>query len=155
VVLKANAPRIQAFLKKTQGRSVIVMARDDWDALQVGSTNSVRIDIHKTPLARVAEDSCVLAVVAQKYGPSNARVSIYRYDEKDTKPINVDNYSVWLDLAGHPRIQEMVCAASTRLDDNLRQFSKENAFLVLENKKDDHWLSDLPPSVIDVCIDST
>jgi hypothetical protein len=155
MVLKAKAPRIQAFLKKTQGRSVIVMPREDWDALQVGSTNLVRIDIQKTPLARVAEDSCVLAVVAHRHGPSNARVSIYRYDERDTKPINVDHYSVWLDLAGHPKIKEMVCAASTCLDDNLRQFSKENAFLVLEKKGDDHRLSDLPSSVVDVCIDLT
>lgn len=153
--IKANAPRICAFLKKTEGRSVIVMPREDWNALQVGSTNLVQIDINETPLVRVAEDSCVLAVVALKYGPSSGRVSVYRHDEKDKKPVNVDHYSVWLDLVGHPNIQEMVQAASTSLDDNLRQFSDENVFLVLENKGDDHWLENLPGSVINVCIDWT
>jgi hypothetical protein len=152
---RAKAPRIHAFIKKTHGRSVIAMPRDDWEALQVKSTNLVQIDIQETPLARVAEDSCVLAAVAQKYGPSDGRVSVYRYDEKDPKPVNVDHYSVWLDLVGHPRIQEMVQAASTSLDDNLCRFSKENVFLVLEHLGDDHWLADLPSSVISICINST
>jgi len=152
---KAKAPRIHAFMKRTQGRSVIAMPRDNWNALGVKSTNHVQIDIQETPLARVAEDSCVLAAVAQKYGPSDGRVSVYRYDEKDPKPINVDHYSLWLDLVGHPRIQEMVQAASTSLDDNLRRFSKENVFLVLEHPGDDHWLRDLPSSVVSVCIKST
>ena len=153
--IKAKAPRIRAFLKKTEGRSVIIMPRHDWDALRVGSTSLVQIDIKKTPLARVAEDSCLLAVVARKYQPSSGRVSIYRYDEKDKKPVNVDHYTVLLDLVGHPRIQEMVHAASTSLDNNLRQFSDENVFLVLEDKGNDHWIENVPSSVISVCIDST
>jgi len=152
---RAKAPRIQAFIKKTQGRSVIVMPRDDWDTLEAKGTNLVQIDIRETPMARVAEDSCVLAAVAQKYGPSDGRVSVYRYHEKDPKPINVDHYSVWLDLVGHPQIQEMVQAASTSLDDNLRRFSKENVFLVLEHPGDDHWLGHLPSSVVSICIKST
>jgi hypothetical protein len=152
---KAKAPRIHAFIKKTQGRSVIVMPRDDWDALEVKSMNLVQINIQKTPLSRVAEDSCVLAVIARKYGPSDAGVSIYRYHEKDPKPVNVDHYHVWLDLVGHPRIQEMVQAASTSLDENLCRFSEENVFLVLEHPGDDHWLASLPSSVINVCINST
>lgn len=152
---RTKAPRIQAFMKKTQGRSVIAMPRDDWDTLEVKSTNLVQIDLQETPMARVAEDSCVLAAVAQKYGPSDGRVSVYRYDEKDPKTINVDHYTVLLDLVGHPRIREMVQAASTSLDDNLRRFSEENVFLVLEYPGDDHWLGHLPSSVVSICFKST
>lgn len=152
---RAKAPRITAFMKKTQGRSVIVMPRDKWATMGVKSTNVVQIDIQKTPIARVAEDSCVLAAIAQKYGPSDAKISVYRYDEKDPRPINVDHYDVWLDLVSHPRIQEMVMAASTSLDDNLRRFSRENVFLVLEHLADDHWLEDLPDSVVSICVKST
>jgi len=90
----------------------------------------------------------VLAAVANKSSVADARVSIYRFDEKDQPtPVNVDKYQVWLNLFECPEIKEIVRSASTSLDSNLHRFSDENVFLVLEEPGEDHWLRDLPDHV--------
>lgn len=114
----------------------------------MNSTNIVNIDVNQTPLSKVGQDSLVLAAVANKSSVADARVSIYRFDEKDQPtPVNVDKYQVWLNLFECPQIKEIVRAASTSLDSNLRCFSDENVILVLEEPGEDHWLRDLPDPV--------
>jgi hypothetical protein len=44
----------------------------------------------------------------------------------------VDKYHVWLNLFERPEIDKIVRAVSMSLDSNLRRFSDENVFLVLE-----------------------
>jgi hypothetical protein len=154
---KAQAPRLQAYIQKTQG--VLVMPRNDWNVLKVNSTNLVEIEVQAIPISRVVTEASVLAVVARNSSNSDARVSVYRKDIKDQpKSVNVDHYEVWLDLANHPEIDEMIVGASTSLDANLRQYLDENVFLVREQRGDDHWLEKLPDSVevvINVCTTST
>jgi hypothetical protein len=144
----SKAPRLCAYLQRSEGRSFIVMPREHWNLLNVNSTNIVNIDINKTPLSKVGQDCLILAAVANKSRVADARISIYRFDEKDQPtPVNLDNYQVWLNLFDRPEIDKIVRAASTSLDSNLRRFSEENVFLVLEEPGEGHWLSDLPDPV--------
>ena len=130
---------------------MFVSPRGDWDAVGVNSTNVVQIDACRTPIARVTQDASRLAIVAHQLGLSDARVSVYRYDESDQPtPWNVDHYSVWLNINTHPEIHEMVNRASTSYDDNLVRYLGENVFWVKEEPGDDHWLPELPTSVLAV-----
>ena len=145
---EASAPRLQAYLRGSQDQSVIAMSRSSWDELGVSSTNLVRIDVRDTPVVRVEQDAALLAVVAQKFGSSDARVSVYRYDERDyPTPVNVDHYLVWLNLGNHENISDMILAASTSDDPNLRRYLNQNVFWVKEEPGEDHWLPELPASV--------
>lgn len=144
----SKAPRLCAYLKRSEGRSFIVMPREHWNLLNVNSTNIVNIDVNLTPLSKVAQDSLVLAAVANKSSVADANVSIYRLDEKDhPMPVNMDKYKVCLNLLERPEINEIVRAASTSLDSDLRRFVDENVFLILEEPGEEHWLPDLPDSV--------
>jgi hypothetical protein len=131
------------------------MPRSGWDALGVGSTNLVEIDARRTPVAGVAHDAARVAVVANQLGPSDARVSVYRYDPADApKDWNADNYAVWLNLESHTDIRELVNRASTSYDDNLVQYLRKNVFWVKEDHGDDHWLSyDQLPAVVRAVVD--
>jgi hypothetical protein len=127
------------------------MQRDDWNSLHVDSTNLVAVDVKKTPLSGVAEKCLIPAAVVRNSSHSDAKVSIYRYDEKDQPtPINVDHYRALTNLKSYPNIDEIIRAASTSLDANLERFMEDNVFLVKEEKEDDHWLPSLPSSVIAV-----
>ncbi len=147
---RARAPKLQAFLERRYGPTVIVTPLADWNALSVGSTQLVRIEADRTPIAHVAQDAARVAVVASQIGPSNARVSVYRHDLADApKDWNTDHYSVLLNLEQHTNIHELVNRASTSYNANLLQYFRENVFWVKEDHGDDHWLSyDELPAVV-------
>ena len=150
VHLKAKAPRLQAFLEKGIEHTVLITPREQWDLLNVGSTEMVEIDVRLCPISGVEQNAANLSIVAHLTYPSAARVSLYRYDEKDApRDWNVDHYSVELDLASRQDLPEIINRASTSFDDNLCEYTKQNVFWVKEKIGDDHWLNynDLPAVV--------
>jgi hypothetical protein len=123
------------------------MPRAEWDAI-VAVGMPVEIDISATPMSRVAEVSSVVASVAHRYAPPTALLSVFRYDLKDLPtPINQDEYDVWLDLGAHPRLPEMIAAASTSDNPNFRSFCRENVFFSKRQPGPDHWLTAVPSSI--------
>jgi len=101
--MEAKAPRLEAYLQRVESKSVISMRRSTWDAFQASSSSLAVIDISHTPLGGVAEQSSVVAAVAERFSPSDGRISIYRHDQNDQPtPINVDHYQVRLNLAQTP-----------------------------------------------------
>jgi hypothetical protein len=143
----AEAPRIRAYLEKTQGVSAFAVPKSDWGLLSLDSTQMVMIDVSSTPLKSLAKEACLLGVVATQSSTGGELVNVYRYDENDVLPVNVDQYQVWTDLASHPEIQDFVKAASTTLNPNLEQFLGENNLLVKMAAGPDHWLPAVPSSV--------
>lgn len=95
----------------------------------------------------MAAESSVLAAVAQQFSIGEGRISIYRHDPNDSKPVNVDHYRVHLNLAGSPRLDEMITAASTSYNENMRSYLQQHVHLVTEDRGPDHWLPELPSSV--------
>lgn len=139
---KAEAPRLQAFLERRYGPTIVVTPLADWQALGVASTNFVEIDARRTPIAGVAQDAARVAMFASQTGPANARVSVYRHDPADApKDWNTDHYSVLLNLEQHPNLHELINSASTSYNVNLVDYLRQNVFWVKENPGPDHWLA--------------
>jgi hypothetical protein len=144
----ADAPRFRFWWGRVEGTPILTMTKRDWQRVVGTLGKPVAIDVAETPLSRVAHVSSVVASVAHRFGLATARVSIFRYDEADCPtPYNQDEYDVWVDLAQHPRLNEMVNEASTSLDDNFRMFSLENVFLVKRPPGPEHWLPTIPSSI--------
>ena len=144
----ADAPRFRFWWGRVQGTSILTMPRRDWQNLVGTLGKPIAIDVVETPLSGVARVSSVVASVAHQFGAATARISIFRYDEADyPTPYNQDEYDVWVDLVEHPRLHEMVNAASTSLDDNFQSFSRENVFFVKRPPGPEHWLSTIPSSI--------
>ncbi len=144
----AEAPRFKFYWERVEGTSVLTMRRVDWNTV-IGSLGSpVTFDVSSTPLSGITHTSSVVASVAHQYGPANAGVSIYRHDEADAPfIINQDKYDVWTDLSSHPRLPEMITAASTSYNDNFKEYCQENVFFVKKEHGPDHWLKTLPSSL--------
>ncbi len=145
----ADAPRFRFYWGRTEGCSILVMPREDWNRLAVRLDDPVAVDVERTPLAGVASDAAVVGAMALQLGSAAAQVSIFRYDPKDRKPYNRDDYDVWTDLAGHPRFQAMI-ASSTTDNGNFRAFCRENVLFVKRQPGPDHWLTEaeLPKSMM-------
>lgn len=140
--MRVIAPRLQAYLERGFGPTVLISPREQWEALNVGTTELVEIDIQICPISGVVHEAAHLAVVAHQIHPSAAQVSVYRYDHKDApQEWNVDHYSVELDLAARADLPELINLSSTSYDDNLRQFALQHVFWIKEEAGDDHWLS--------------
>jgi hypothetical protein len=124
------------------------MKRDDWSAA-VGSGHApVKLDISGTILGGAARDSTVVAAIAHDFAPPTTRVEIYRDDPNDAPTsINKDDYEVWIDIQQHPKLGEMIGAASTADNANFRQYCREHVFIVKRTAGDDHWLKELPEPV--------
>jgi hypothetical protein len=124
------------------------MPRKDWDDLVGTLGEPVEIDVRQTPIGGVADVSSVVASVAHRFGPATVRVSVFRYDEADAPtPYNQDEYDIWVDLTAHPRLPDMINAASTSDNENFRAFCRENVFFVKRRSGQDHWLSQIPSSI--------
>jgi hypothetical protein len=144
----ADAPRFRFWWGREAGNSILTMRGPDWDLVVGHVGEPVEVDVLKTPLAGVAQVSSVVASVAHQFGPASARFSVFRYDEADfPTPINLDDYDVWHDLAGHPRLPQMIQAASTSDKENFRTFCRENVSFVKRSPGPDHWLPTIPSSI--------
>ena len=145
----ADAPRFRFMWEHIEGTSILTMPRDDWHALVGKMGVPVQFDVRSTPLAGVAHVSSVVASIAHEFSTATARVSVFRYDAADAPtPINLDDYNVWTDLSSHPRLSEMITAASTSDNENFRAYCRENVFLVKRRPGPDHWLPTLPSSIM-------
>ena len=152
-----HAPRFRARLTYIEGRSVLLMSRVAWKELKLQEDKPVLMDVSQTPMSGVVRDALVVAAVAQRTSTATARISIYRYDPEDAPTdYNVDHYEVWEDLPSYHDYEEIVLAASTQDDDNLRGFMQGNVFIVKEKPGKDHWLSQPElPALVRTVIRST
>jgi hypothetical protein len=124
------------------------MPRRQWETAVGMLGEPVEVDIRETPVGGVADVSSVVASVAHQFGPATVRLSVFRYDEEDAPtPYNQDEYDVWVDLEAHPKLPEMINAASTSDNANFRTFCRDNVFLVKRPPGPDHWLSKIPSSI--------
>lgn len=140
-----EANRLTAYLERSQG--ALVVARADWDALAANSSQVVKIDVGATPIGGLAQDACLISGVARQWGVDGGRVSIYRYDPQDAKPINADHYRALLNLGSHPDLDKWVVAASTHYNANLERYLDSHVVLMKEPPGPDHWLTVLPSTV--------
>ena len=148
---KSSIPRFHAYLERIEGRSVLTMSRRDWLNLGVYEGSPVQIDVTHTPMSATAQSASVIASVAVKWSSSATEIHIYRYDPLDEPtPYNLDKYSVWEDLTTHNHYFRIVQVASAQDDEKLHSYLRENIFIVKESRGGDHWLPDLPASVLAV-----
>ncbi len=146
--MTADAPRLRAYLPHAEQKPVLFMPRQDWDTLGLELGKMVPVAIEKTPMAKVSSDASVLGVVAQRFSNATAEVLVYRDDPKDNpNRVNADVYLAWLDLPSHQSFNQIVQAASTQDNTNLRHFLNENVVLVKQDPDDRHRGPHLPPTV--------
>jgi hypothetical protein len=116
----------------------------------------IEFDIREMPIGGVAAVSSVVASVAHQFGPATARVSVFRHDHADPPTsINQEEYEVWVDLAAHPRLPDMIIAAWTSDNDNFRSYCRENVFFVKQPHEPDHWLPEIPSSISGVSTENS
>jgi hypothetical protein len=145
-----KAPRFHAYLERVENRSVLIMPRIEWQKIKPVERTPVPVEITDTPMAAVAQRASIVATVAVQFS-SSPEIHIYRYDQRDAPNVyNLDRYSVWEDLPSSRSYEQIVAAASTNDDENLRSFMRENVFLVKLSPGPDHWLPTLPSSVVAV-----
>ncbi len=144
----AKAPRFRAYFEHAEGRPVGHMLRDAWNALDVSSSQTVLIDIERTPLGGVASDASVVAAYGHRFSTATAEIGVIRYDAGDAPNVyNTDKYLIWEDLPSHQSYGQIVTAASTADNQNLRQYLRENVFLVKQEPDDEHHQPELPDTI--------
>ena len=146
-----RAPRFHAWFGQLEGRDIMLGPRTDWARLgeTIQGHGMVAIDLSTTPIARVAIDCRVEAVVAVRRSEGEVVVKVYRYDPDDVpKPINVDRYRVWERLPPHRDYLSIVNSASTEDNANMRGFLEDHVFLTKADvDPKEHHLSELPSAV--------
>jgi len=141
--------KFQLYLDQVKGRRVLWLPRKEWESFKPLFGKPIKIDIIKTPMADVAKNASILATVAVRSSDQTAMIDIYRYDEKDQPtPVNKDIYIVMEDILGRPDYQQIVSKSSTSDSPELREFLRDNIGLVKAEPSTDHWLTELPSSVI-------
>ncbi len=124
------------------------MSRQSWDSLGVRPGIAVPIDVMTTPMAGISSNASVVATVAAQYSNATAEIQVVRWDEKDAPtPYNLDRYSVWVDLSSHRSFPQMLAAASTEDNPNLRKYLAETVFIVKQDPGPDHWSATIPTTI--------
>ena len=143
-----SAPRFVAYLEHVEGKPVLHMPRSDWSSMQVQTEAPVLIDVNHTPMAGISSNASIVAAYAQRFSSATAEVGITRIDLQDAPNIyNTDKYEVWEDLPSHQSFQQIISAASTEDNENLRQCLGDNVFFVKQDPDDEHQLPDPPATV--------
>jgi hypothetical protein len=144
----ADASRLLYYWGWVEDTSILSMPRTQWHDLVGHLGKPIPFDVRSTPMSAIANSSFIIATLAHQFGEATARVSIFRDDPTDAPlRINVDHYKVWTDLSGHPRLTDMIEAASTPYNENMKTLIEEHVFLVKEKPGPDHWMDTLPASI--------
>jgi len=141
--------KFQFYLDRVEGRKVLWLPRKEWESFKPLFGKPVKVDISKTPMSDVSKYASVIATVAVRSSDQIPSIDIYRHDEKDypyTK--NKDSYIVIEDILERPDYQELVIKSSTSDSSELREFLRDNVGLVKAEPSTDHWLTELPSSVL-------
>lgn len=141
--------KFQFYSDRVEGRKVLWLPRKEWESFKPLFGKPVKIDIVKTPMANVLKDASGVAAVAVRSSDQIPSIDIYRHDEKDypyTK--NKDSYFVMEDTIGRLDYQQIISKSSTSDSPELREFLRDNVGLVKAEPSTDHWLTELPSSVI-------
>lgn len=142
-----QAPRFHAYFGRIEDRSVLTMARDDWEGFRVQEGTPVQLDLELTPLRGVARDASVVAATAQRSSSASCEIEIVRYDQQDEPtPYNIDRYTVHENMPSHQSFDDIVAGGSTEDNANLRQYMADHVFIVKQDAGPDHWLSEPPSS---------
>jgi hypothetical protein len=151
--LQPNAPRFHALWESREGRSIFIMRKDDWhDSIAYGDSPFL-LDLKENvnyPFSSVSDEPGYLAAVANR-SDEEVSVSIYREDPKDDPfPINVDRYTIWVSFPPHVyfKREDMIRTADTDADLNFLQYEEGHVFIVKDDAGNDHWLKELPSSVV-------
>lgn len=141
--------RLLFYWGRQENTTILPMRRQDWYSVVGSYGTPVSFDVRSTPIGGVAHVSSVLGSVAHEFGLATARVTLYRYDADDAPtPINQDDYDVWTDLSAHPRLLDMINAASTANNENCQTFCREHVFFVKRKSGQDHWHPTIPSSMM-------
>ena len=144
----AYAVRLIHYWGHIEGTDILSMPRTEWHDLVGHEANPIKFDVRSTPMRGVSDVTSVIGTLAHEFSDATARVSIFRDDPKDApNRINVDHYRVWTDLSGHPKLKNMIEAASTSYNENMKTFIQDNVFLLKERPSSDHRMSTLPSSI--------
>lgn len=151
-MMEEIAPRLTAYMgKRLDGSGVMITPRDQWNQLNVNSTEYVFIAIEKCPFAKVAQEASECIAVARNESAKKANAILYRYDQNDTKPWNLDRYTIDLDFINRPDLDNIISGATTSDDESVKQLLKDHVFWFKEDNRndDDHHLSfeELPKEV--------
>lgn len=128
---KADAPKLRAQWGRKIGFRVVPFERRLVDALALEAGRDVPVEIKQTPLAQVAHKSDVMSAFAHQDDSGTARLAIVRNDPADAPDfVNVDMYTLVLDVRSHPEFPQLVEAASTSDNENMRAFATRTALLL-------------------------
>ena len=145
---RPQAPRFRAYFEHIEQRPVLHMSRSQWDQIASASSDPILIDVSRTPMGGVSSQASVVAAYAQRYSTATSELGIVRMDIKDApKPYNVDKYTVWEDIPSHRSFREIVRAASTEDNQNLRSYLAANVFFVKRDPDSEHHSAAPPPVV--------
>ena len=116
--------------------------------MNVSSSETVLIDIDKTPMAGVASDASVVATYGQRFSSATAEVGVIRQDLGDAPNIyNTDKYEVYEDLPSHRSFKDIIAAASTGDNENLREYLQQTVLFVKQDPDEEHHRSELPATI--------
>lgn len=146
----SNLPgnRFPALLERHEGRNILIVPKDQSPSLEPGSTTSGWFDVSETPAGSASSTAALLGAKALASGiNSRQTVLVYREDEQDEQPINVDEYEV-MDLEKDPEFIETVASMTSEdVSEEARQIARDNYIWVTHGPSTTvpHHQSD-PPS---------
>jgi hypothetical protein len=151
--LEPNAPRFHTLWEHREGRRIFIMRKDDWDSLDIRKGTPVLLDFEENDIfafGSISNQPDFLAAIASRTD-EEVSIAIYRKDPKDDPYlVNLDRYTVWESFPPQIYVQrnEMIQTADTNADDNFMHYEEDHVFMVKEDASEDHWLRELPSTVI-------
>jgi hypothetical protein len=146
--IKPNAPRFHALLERREGRSIFMLRRLTWEALDLAAGTHVLLtleDLGDTPLIRAP----TFLFGTARRTDQRVQLSIFRADLGDApEVINIDTYDVWYDIRTRVNVGNLVSAASTSTGPNLDSYLDGHVFLVAQRPDDGHRRVEFPDEVV-------
>ena len=151
--LEPNAPRFHTLWESRENRRIFIMKKEEWESVKSSEGTPVLLDLEEIrtlPFGGISNHPGYLGAVATNTG-EEVSIAIYREDPVDDPyPINVDRYTIWESFPSQilEDRTEMIQTADTNANGNFLEYEEKHVFIVKDDAGDDHWLKNLPSSVV-------
>jgi hypothetical protein len=140
--------RVRFSIEHTLGQSVAILRRSDWSRMVSHSGQPTVLAAAGLPIQAVAHQATVVAIAGSGIANPQPGIDVVRYDEGDRPFVyNIDHYQVVESLPSHPQYETIVRKAGVQSTQDVRQFMADNVFIIGPERRDDHWVEEIPAQI--------
>ena len=144
-----NNYRFQCALEHVTDKSVLIVARIDWERIVDKIGEPIKIANVPPPISSLVSMAAHVMTAGSGIYNISPGIDVVRFDPADKPYIyNIDHYTVLEHFASDPMYHKALKVAGIEETEELNTFIQSHVFVVGPYREDNHWVEEIPKQIL-------